>query len=96
VSEQVGCERSAGERACEQEDDDAEAENRDLVAAEADPDKLPVAASLDGLGLELSIDRKAYRIRCVDANAHEREDGISSHAKLPPIRTNSTTSRPGS
>ena len=58
--------------------------------------ELPVAARLDGFGLYRDIDRKPDRIRCVDANAHERGDGISSHAKLPSIRTNSTTSRPGS
>src|SRR6185437_5934562 len=87
VSEQVRCERGAAERAGEENDDYAEAEKRDLVAAETDPDELPVTARLDRFGLHRCIDRESERIRCVDANAHERGDGISSHAKLPPIRT---------
>jgi hypothetical protein len=48
VPEQVRRERSAGEGDEEQEDDEADARESELVAAKPDPDKLPVAARLDG------------------------------------------------
>ena len=57
MAEQVGCERTAGERACEEEDDETATDQRDLVAAEADPDELPVAACLDRFRRGRKIDR---------------------------------------
>ena len=47
VAQQARRDRRPDERHQEQEDDEADARDRELVAPEADPDELPVAARLD-------------------------------------------------
>ena len=82
----MGCERSTAESCGEEEDDEAEADDGELVAAEADEDEFPVAACLDHFRLSRGAERDLNRRRSVDAYRHDRGESISKHARLPPIR----------
>ena len=88
MAEQVGCDRRAYEGGEEEEDDEADAAERELVAAEADPDELPVAAGLYGLRLLRHVERNIDGGRGVDAYSHSRGgEGTSKVAVLPPVRS---------
>src|SRR5581483_11688923 len=90
VAEQVSRDGTTDKGAEEEEDDEAEADDRELVAPESDEDERPITTGLDRFRLGNRAFLNLERRRSVDPYGHDRGEVISKQTPLPPIRRSMT------